>query len=539
VLLLLVLALAAGGIGCGGGGTTPPPDGGCPAPPCEPGDGPSITLQGIVTYERLTVGPSPAGLGTLQVRPARHVDVEVRDVGGGPCRARTSTDALGRYAVTVQPVVGTALEIVVLSRTLEAGGYDILVHENDPPFVNAHAADDVFEHVSGSVAGTTDATVSLTVPYASGPANRPAIGFALLDTFVTCWDRVTGALGRTPPTLHGYTRVGNNAVLFGATFFLPGVDAIAVLGGAAGLLDASDTDYFDDAVVAHEFSHFVEHAISHSLSRGGPHTLAEAIEPNFAWSEGQATGFGCLLLEDPEYVDTVGTGGATQVDISAEAAWFANPVGIGGEFAVAEIVWDLGDGGSGPADGDADGIAVTLADLYAALDGFDPQADSPYVGLFLDRVVALSSALDAAALDAFLLGPPENQGIRYPLVGGDVWPKPIAPGGSGSGTLDSRTAFHTYPCTVQSATDWYRLDLAAPATVRVNLTITPIPGSGDDLDLVLLSNADVNDIRAVSANAGASAESIDVSLPEGVWLIRVEASCAGSGNRASYLLTVN
>lgn len=532
-VVLAALSLAGGLSGCGGGGGSPgfidPSD---PVGTCGGGGGPPVTITGRVLYERLVL--SAAGLGpATETRPARHVDVEVRSAASGSCYGRTSTNALGDYTLTVQPPEGAAVEVVAFSRTLEAPGHDIVIHDALPPFSNTHSETNVFRHASAAfVAAST--TVNFTVPYRRGALDRPSVGFGLLDIFVTCWDTLAAANATPPERAHGYTRVGNNGSL-GTSYYNQATRSVAILGGASGLVDDSDTDYFDDGVAAHEFHHFVDSVISYSMSRGGAHG-GELLEPNFAWSEGAATGFACLMLGTPAYIDTSKTdstkSGTIVFNTSAENTISPDPAGIGDEFSVAEVVWDLGDGAN---DADTDGINASLTDLYAALKSFDPMVDGPYLGLFLQRVEAISGAVSQSAMTDFLVNGPENQQVSYPPAGEDIWPKPITLGGSGSGTL---TGLVPNPSRALAASHWYQFTLAGPAVVQIRLMITPIAGSPNNLDIVLAANQLINYPIASSKNFGDSSEIINASLGAGTYILRVEANSIG-GNHASYDLTID
>ncbi len=493
---------------------------------------PPLTHTAPVPSPRLTLSLSGLGPAT-ENRPARFVDVEVRDTSSQTCYGRTSTDATGAYSILITPPPGATLAIDVFSRTLVDVARDLVVHEANPPSFNVHDETNAFTYASAPFAAA-GGVQDLIVPYDTGPANRPSIGFGVLDTLITCWDEAVAAIGTSLPRCNAYTQLGNNFVLGNSSFYNGGAGAIAYLGGSGALPDNSDTDYFDDGVVAHEFSHFVDKSISYSMSRGGPHS-GQLLEPSFSWSEGLATGFGCLLLRQPLYIDTTTTVGNVLFSVSAENVVTNDNNSIADEFTVSEVIWDLGDGGAGPADADSDGVNVSYADLYAALASFDPNTDAPYIGLFLDRLVQMSASVDATAMGAFLTGPPEDQQIGYPLVGMSVWPAAIAVGGSSTGTVDSRLDPWTV-CRTYDASRWYHLTLPTAQVVAIDLAISPIAGSGDNLDLVLTRNDNVNVPVATSTNTGATAESINISLQAGTYIIRVEAC---GDNRAGFTLTVN
>ena len=525
--LLAAASLAACGGAAGGGG------GGGPAPTCVSGGGPAIALSGQVQYVRLVLSLGGIGPGT-QTLPARFVDVEVRNAADGTCYGRTSTDATGNYALVVDPPAGSNVEVIAFSRTLADATRDLIVHEAPPPVFNTHSETNAFAYASAPFAAASGIR-NLVVPYTGGPPNRPSIGFGLLDTLITCWDELAVAIGNVLPRCHAYTSVGNNSTLGGTSYYSHGARALAFLGGSAGLPDNSDTDYFDDAVVAHEFVHFVDKHIAHSMSRGGAHG-GQLLEPNFSWSEGCATGFGCLLLRDPNYVDSFSTNGGLlfRWDIENVTPGQSDQDTIADEATVAEVVWDIGDGGSGPADGDGDGINATYAQLFGALTTFDPDTDAPYLGLYLDRIVA-GSGITTGAMTTFLGGVPENQQISYPLAGSDVWPTAIAVGGMATGTCDATVP---NPCRGYLASRWYQFTLATAQVVTIDLTIQPLAGTPDNLDLYLTPNADVNAPLGASLNTGATNESINISLQAGTYIIRVEANC-GTNNRADFTLTLN
>ncbi len=523
IVVSFVFSLGA----CGGGGSssTPTPP---PVTSCVQGGGPDTTVTGTIRYERLTLDDS--GLGpSLETRLARFADVEVGLAGGGTCFAKGSTDSNGLYSLVASPPSGSQLEVRVFSRTDNDPLRRVEVHDALPPSFDLHTSTDAFAWTSPSFTAGSGAPVDFVVPYLVSASSRPSIGFGVLDVLVTCTETVRTATGIVPPILHAYTRLGNNGAT-GTSFYDDGIRSLTLLGGAAGNLDGSDTDYFDDPVIAHEFGHFVEFQLGASLSRGGQHS-GEALEPNLAWSEGQATGFGSLCRKDARYIDSVTTSGGTQIDESVES-WPQSVRGIGGEETVAEIVWDLADGTGGIPDTDGDLAAVPVGDLYGAVLSFVPGVDAPYVGLFLDRLVQ-RGAISSAEVTT-LLQTPENQQITYPLVGDDVWPTPIALSDSSVGIVDSTV---TNPCRALDATHWYRLNLAQQTSVAFGLSISPIAGSGNDLNLALLDASGA--VLQRSANAGSAAEQIGpTSLAAGHYLVRVEANCSGLGNRAGYTLTV-
>ena len=523
LLPALVLLVACGCGGSSGGG-----DGAVPI---------TVDVTGTIRYQRLTLVPNVGLDLPLVSRPARFVDVVVRSASGGVVYGTTSTAADGSYAVSFVAPSGTLLEVVPFSRTDLDPSRQITVHNAFLPLSNFHSPLNAFSQASAPAAAAANVTVDVTVLYPVGAPDgtpRPAIGFGTLDVLVTCYDTAMATPGMTLGDVHCYTQLGNNGTPGSGTFYSDGVKAIHLLGGASGNLDGSDTDYFDDAVIAHEFGHLVEFHAAHIMNPAGAHFPHFVLLPSFAFSEGQASGFGCACLGSSSYLDTLGTSGGIGVDVDIESVLTlpGHSDGIGGEWAIAEIIWDLVDGGvSGPPNTDGDTVTVPLSELYQALISFSPSTDAPYIGLLLERLLGLSATLTNGDLTTLLTLSPENQGISWPLTGGDVWPTPISTGVVENGSVDSTSGL----CDALDSSQWYQFTIGAQMNVTLVLDVTPNPGS-DNLDLFLHANTDVFNPIA-SSTAGGLTETIGpVLLSAGTYIVKVVANCAG-GNASAYSLT--
>jgi hypothetical protein len=64
---------------------------------------------------------------------------------------------------------------------------------------------------------------------------------------------------------------------------------------------AQDTDYWSDAVTAHELFHWIMRSYGASPNEGGRHCLSVPVLPGMAWSEGFATGFSSIVRNSPFY----------------------------------------------------------------------------------------------------------------------------------------------------------------------------------------------------------------------------------------------
>lgn len=81
---------------------------------------------------------------------------------------------------------------------------------------------------------------------------------------------------------------------------------IYILGGIKGDVNCTDTDHFDNAIIIHEYAHYLENVYSASDSPGGSHNGNMIIDPRLAWSEGWANFFQAYIQGVGHYQDTVG-----------------------------------------------------------------------------------------------------------------------------------------------------------------------------------------------------------------------------------------
>lgn len=115
---------------------------------------------------------------------------------------------------------------------------------------------------------------------------------------------------------------------------------------------AQNTEYWGDAVSAHELGHWVMSAYGTSPDEGGPHCVGVATFPGQAWSEGWATAFSSLIRGSELYFDKQ-SGTFFWVDLAARAysfpvLWKRASVEGGllqrvDEFEVSAMLWELHD----------------------------------------------------------------------------------------------------------------------------------------------------------------------------------------------------
>ncbi|MBN1443157.1 MAG: hypothetical protein JXA90_10630, partial [Planctomycetes bacterium] len=313
------------------------------------------------------------------------------------------------------------------------------------------------------------------------------------------------------------------------TFYDPSSGLIFVIGGSGDLQDRTDTDEFDDVIVAHEYMHFLSANHSHSSSPGGAHG-GEDLVPNLAFDEALADWFGASANGTSLYEDTIGTADGLpscgyRDDLESSVRRVV--VGIGSEQSGYEILWDLTDGGGGLADRDGDGVAVSGDELLQVVADFDEASDYPYIITLLDRLVA-RGALSTVAVQGLLQAPVDHD-ITYPpqdrddpSSGRDVFPVPIAVGQALFGSVDSVSRPPVGDLNKERGFDairYYRLDLAAKTEVRITLDMLEGDGTAPhDLDLYLL---DLSNRQIAVSNSQTTREAISKQLAVGSYIIAV------------------
>jgi hypothetical protein len=319
-----------------------------------------VTVSGRITFDRVPFSAVP-GFGldypaTFE-SPARRVVVEALR-SNGSLIGSTATDDDGNY--NVQVPAGTDMRIrakaqsVVAASQADPASWSVSIRNN--------TSGNALYVLDGTVFNSGSAPQTRNLRAASGysdpggyTSTRAAAAFAVLDTiyaalrFVVVQGGYTGAF----PSLDVYWSTRNTSSVdfvpsagrirtTGYYVFHDGVgDGIYVLGDA-DLGAASDTDEYDQHIIAHEFQHYVENRLSRSDSIGGDHSLSDRLDFRVAFSEGFADAFSAMVLNDPVYRDSYGNGQQSDVHFDMEA----NPVTAGGwfvEHSVASIAWDLFD----------------------------------------------------------------------------------------------------------------------------------------------------------------------------------------------------
>lgn len=295
--------------------------------PVDPGGEGRIT--GNWVFEKRPLGPN--GYGALIQVPVRYATVVVLDQAN-QIVAQGQTDEQGDFSIAVE-----AEGPVRVSVTAQAATARHALSVRDCPQSPDGSNCNVYG-VSAApvvVAGGTDIGQQVV------PADDPGGAFNIFDQFVTAYDFSIESFGERPSPITVLWAPGANTLCNTSCY---GRRNIYILGVP------QDTDEYDDAVLLHEFGHFVEDVMSRSDSPGGFHD-GRPTDPRLAWGEGYGTYFGGELADSSEYYD--GNAGGVmrlQLDNDHELADPDDPRGIrqlARELMVGAILWKTSRGADG------------------------------------------------------------------------------------------------------------------------------------------------------------------------------------------------
>lgn len=395
VAALLIALAACGGGGGGGGGSS---------------GGSNTTVSGKITFDRVPIGSNGLNFNSVTQSPARQIVVEAIQSSSSAVLDSTTTDTSGNYTLTVP--TNTSLFIRAKAQMTRSGSWNFSVKNNTN--ANALYVLDGSAFDSGSAGSTRNLNAASGWTGSAYTQTRAAAPFAILDTVFQAKELLLSAQSTLDfQTLDLYWSATNRA----SDDFCPATGLIVtssfvqassgelddcspaqqIASGIYVLGEISDTDEFDQHVIAHEFGHFAEARFSRSDSIGGRHdTFNDALDLRVAFGEGWGNAFSGMVLNNPEYRDSLNTnslGSAFNLE--------NNSTGIDGwysEASVGQILWDLFD-----ADIDAgDNVQVPFSSIYAAFAG--EQKTTPAltsIFSFVDALITIEPG-QTAAIDVLL-----------------------------------------------------------------------------------------------------------------------------------------
>lgn len=339
--LALLTLIAASLAACGGGGSdSPAPP---PAPPPSSSEGP-FAVTGKAVFE--SVPPKSVGMGLDYAasvdKPIRGATVQLIDAASAVI-ATTATDDSGNYSVSLPTSQAVRVRVrAEFKRTGSASGdRDFTVLDN----TSSNAL-----YVLDSAAFTPTAAVTQNVRAASGwggssyTATRAAGPFSLLDVVYSAQAKVASVAPTvTLPPLKVFWSVRNvpssgdrTLGQIETTFFTttPSGRALYVLGAAN-----TDTDEYDTHVIAHEFGHYLQSALSRDDSVGQGHGQRDKLDARVAFSEGWGNAWSGIALGSPVYTDTYGTSQASSFSFDVSVAATGADRGWYSETSAQYLIW--------------------------------------------------------------------------------------------------------------------------------------------------------------------------------------------------------
>lgn len=279
---------------------------------------------------------SPGELGAPIAKPARGVMVAVLDDATDATLATVSAADDGTYVATFEATGN--VRVVAYSRSRA---------EARPARVRDAAG---YLHALGSEPfAPGDTTVDITVEASQAIAGA----WNALDNAITAmdWIRARGHQAISPVFI--YWQLGSAT----GSYYQGGDNSLHLDGD----------DGWDDVVALHELGHYVQDEYSVSDNPGGSHDGSPA-DPRLAWGEGGATWFAMAVRGAPYYID-YSAGGGWSVELEDKAHVASMTGGMSqriSEWMVAEVLYDIGDGGGG----DADPMMATHPEVWDVLSGY-------------------------------------------------------------------------------------------------------------------------------------------------------------------------
>jgi len=377
----------------------------------------SVAVTGRITFERVPFLPAPQEEGGLNYpgtfeAPAREVEVELLQASNQAVLATVTTDTNGNYALAAPLSTDVIVRAKALSRVAATAArpaaWDLRVLNNtngnalyvlDSSVFNTGAAD-----VTRNLRATTGWGGGFSGTYTGVRAAAP---FAVLDTlyaavqFVIAFGDASVSFGalnaywsseNRPSDVWDPTAGNIETTQYRPTSSQGDGAGIYVLGAAN-----TDTDEFDQHIVAHEFQHFLEDAVSRADSIGGVHAVDERLDMRLAFSEGFANAFSAMALDDPLYRDSYGTAQGSDFNFDIERDTFSTP-GWYSEASIHRIVWDLFDATNDAAD--SDGVTIGYGPMFDVFRA-ELRSEVPLVSLFpfITAIKQRLSAIEADAVD--------------------------------------------------------------------------------------------------------------------------------------------
>jgi hypothetical protein len=352
-------------------------------------------VRGTWTYERPLSTASGLDLTSISEHPIRGAVAQLVRSANGTVITQRTLDAAGAYQMHYGP--GESVFVRVLSMT-GSGAPPIRVEDNTSG--DALYAAEGAPFVIGSGIETRDYVATTGWDGASYAGPRTAAPFAVMDvayeamsqflaersiTFPTCV--LNWSSENRPSTTYDVTTGEIGGAHFdGQEIFLSGKEDV-------------DTDEFDPFVIAHEWGHYFEAALSRTDTIAGPHSFGyDWLDMTVSFSEGWGTAIAAAIHEpDAVYRDSMGVGqamgwGEDVEDNSLDGGAFYPNTGWFSESSVFWILYDIMDSDN---ESPHDTVTLGLGPIYDAFAG--AHKDTPYATSIFSFLAALKSANPGSA----------------------------------------------------------------------------------------------------------------------------------------------
>lgn len=388
----------------------------CPTLPSSGAGTPPVAsaLRGRITFDRVPFATAPVTQYDLirggldyahpQVLPARGVVVEAVAASAGSCTGNvldtTVTDGDGWYGLNVSQD-----QTVCVRARAQLYRADAIGSNWNLSVVDNTDGNQMYAMADGRFAPARSVP-RRDLHAASGLINgiyadlRVAAPFAILDTACKAMDAILLA---QPGAQFGdmtfrwsinNTESSSGALTagqIGGAFYSPAAQAVYLRGDVA-----TNTDEFDEMVIAHEFGHFVTHRFSRADSLGGDHSLLDQLDPRVAFDEGWATAFAGLVLRSRIYRDSDELGNSREFYFFLDDSSVWPKFGWFGENSVQNLIYAFGETESN------DGVALGFGAIWQVFSGDYKNSAAMQSVFSFGSVLKAAHPAEAGAIAALL-----------------------------------------------------------------------------------------------------------------------------------------
>ena len=481
----------------------------------------SEALSGTVFFQARQPTPLGASKGTVLL-PAQYAQIHALNESG-QIVGTSFVDAAGHFRVTTRERA-TSFEVMTRA-SIGKGTYTVT---SDARGLLPHRAK-----------WRRDAEQTDIIFLDNAKSRDMAGALHVLYTIAGGAAQVSQWAGRSLPSLFVHWQPGETAqwsYYWGERPRGSGRHKVELLAAHNDQRKVDDTDEHDEAIVLHEFSHFVFREWSTDSSTGGYHPVGFLVEPGLAWEEGRASWLSATIRRSAKYQDAIGLEpyGGLRLEYDFERGKDSIP-SPGSEPAVASLLWDLSDGAEGIVDNDYDGIALgPTAILNAMVELREIDGAYPSLSAFLQFLIA-KKKVTRSALKALLV----DKGYSTDLLR-ETWPQRIRHGEVVRHRIDgvsnpAPSGGPAYPESGLDAVHIYQTYVPESGWIKAELVVD---GSGKPSDL---TNLDL-ELRELGSDAIISSathrqrEVVEVPVSRGYHLLYVRDG--GEGNRANYALNL-